>query len=125
MTRGRAQQAKSNPADEGSLGQHTAQPKGTNALSCPSLTYGLRPQRQGRAEVFFSNAGNLRREKICSHVKSRAQTVQLRNGVVRSGKQGSTGFKKEGVSLAPVEGRQEDTGRLTYGMLGTGLSIFS
>lgn len=57
-------------------------------------------------------------------MKSRAQTVQFRNEVVRSGKQGSTGFKKEEVSLAPVEGRQEDRGRLTYGVLGTGLSTF-
>lgn len=42
-----------------------------------------------------------------------------------SGQEGEEAqFRKEELSWVPVEGRQEDTGRLTYGMLGTGLSTF-
>lgn len=63
VTRGKACQAKSNPADEGSLGQQQPSP-----VPCPVLAYPKESETTEAGKVFFRKTGNLGRE-ICSRGK--------------------------------------------------------
>lgn len=102
------------------VGPGSTQHSPSGAVPCPVLrkeALGPRPQRQGRAEVFCRETGNLRRRFVHGvNLDHKLFNTGTRSQVRKVRKH--TGFKKEKVSLVKVEGRAgRQSSRLTYGML--------